>query len=180
MRLTRFALPAAALALLAACQTTPAPRAAEPPPAQPDTLLAVPPPAVEAPRAPVESALAIEQRRLADLFRGTPVVFQMQPDGALRIDVPLRHSFATGSAVVRPALGAVLDRVAASQRDRASTLTVTAPRDEADKTPRLASSRTVSIRSYLVGRGLTIPRVIAKPDPLVNTVTLVVRDPAPL
>ena len=156
MRHTRFALPAAALLLLAACQTTRAPRPSEPLPSQPDTPLAVPqPPVIGAPPAAVESPLAIEQRRLAELFRGTPVVFAMQADGALRVDVPLRHSFAAGSAVVRPALGAVLDRIASSQRSRNSTIAVTAPRDEADKTPRLATSRTI-IRSYLVGRGMTI------------------------
>ena len=183
MRRTRFALPAAALLLLAACQTTRAPRPPDPPPSQPDTPYATPSaPVVEAapPAAPVESPLGIEQRRLADLFRGTPVVFAMQPDGSLRVDVPLQHSFTQGSAVVRPALGAVLDRVAASQRDRTSTFAVTAPRDPGDRTMRLANSRAVSIRSYLVGRGLTIPRISARPDELVGTVTLLVREAAPL
>src|SRR5690348_812753 len=60
--------------------------------------------------------LSEEQRRLADLFRGTPVVFAMQPDGSMRVSVPLRYSFDPGRFAVKPPLGAVLDRVAKSQR----------------------------------------------------------------
>jgi len=40
-----------------------------------------------------KATLASEQRRLAELFRGTPVEFEMQRDGSLRITVPLTFAF---------------------------------------------------------------------------------------
>src|SRR5450631_3597841 len=59
-------------------------------------------------------ALDAERRRLAELFRGTPVVFLTTSDGHLRATVPRRFCFDPGSVKVRPALGAVLDRIAKS------------------------------------------------------------------
>ena len=52
------------------------------------------------PKATLES----EQRRLAELFRGTPVVFEMQRDGSLRIVVPMAFAFDKGRSVVKPPL----------------------------------------------------------------------------
>ena len=78
------------LALLVGCGTTPS----------------------TAPGAPAPKvSLAAEQRRLADLFRGTPVVFQMQSDGSLRVEVPLRYSFDTGGSTVKPGLQPGSERV---------------------------------------------------------------------
>ena len=50
------------------------------------------------------AALEAEQERLAGLFEGTPVVFAMQPDGSLRVAVPLRYSFDPGRHAVKPPL----------------------------------------------------------------------------
>src|SRR5437899_7062291 len=89
-------------------------------------------PSVSAPGLPEEQpkvTLLSEQRRLADLFRGTPVVFAMQPDGSLRVGVPLKYSFDDGQTVVKPPLAAVLDRVARSQRTQKTRLHVAAPTD---------------------------------------------------
>ena len=125
--------------LLAGCGSTPAP---------PSTPGAAPsPPSAKA-------ALAAEQRRLAELFRGTPVVFALEPDGSLRVEVPLRYCFDSVRAEVKPPLAAVLDRVAASQRRERTRLLVTAPADPGAKGLRLATERAVSTRDYLMGRGI--------------------------
>ena len=65
----------------------------------------VSPPAGAAARPPAHlPTLASEQQRLSALFDGTPVVFAMQGDGSLRVEVPLRFSFAPGSSTVKPPL----------------------------------------------------------------------------
>jgi len=107
--------------------------------------------------APKVSLLA-EQRRLADLFRGTPVVFEMKPDGSLRVGVPLRYSFDDGRAAVKPPLAAVLDRVAKSQRSQKTRLRVAAPADVSSTNPQLAKDRAASARDYLVARGVRVWR----------------------
>ncbi|MBX9716065.1 MAG: hypothetical protein K2X42_05665, partial [Burkholderiaceae bacterium] len=45
--------------------------------------------------------LAEERQRLAELFQGTPVVLAIDRDGSLRAEVPLRHCFDPGRAVVK-------------------------------------------------------------------------------
>ena len=103
-------------------------------------------------------SLAAEQRRLADLFHGTPVVFQMQSDGSLRIEVPLRYSFDTGGSAVKPPLAAVLDRIAKSQRSQATRLQVAAPGDAGAHNPLLARDRAASTRDYMVAHGIAATR----------------------
>jgi outer membrane protein OmpA-like peptidoglycan-associated protein len=118
-------------------------------------------PSVGAPALPEEQpkvSLASEQRRLADLFRGTPVVFEMQPDGSLRVDVPLKYSFDDGQTVVKPPLAAVLDRVARSQRAQKTKLRVAAPTDARSANPQLARERAASTRDYLVAHGVKASR----------------------
>ena len=83
-----FCLIAVLLAVLAGCGS------------QPTVREAVPGQVAPAPRA----TLAAEQRRLAELFRGTPVVFAMQNDGSLRVTVPLEFSFDRGRHAVKPPL----------------------------------------------------------------------------
>ena len=103
-------------------------------------------------------SLADEQRRLADLFRGTPVVFAMQADGSLRVTVPLHFSFDRGRYAVKPPLAAVLDRIVKSQRAEATRLVVAAPADPRSKGLRLATERATSARDYMVGRGIDATR----------------------
>jgi outer membrane protein OmpA-like peptidoglycan-associated protein len=112
--------------------------------------------------------LASEQQRLSALFDGTPVVFAMQGDGSLRVEVPLRFSFDPGSSTVKPPLAAVLDRIATSQRRAASRLLVIAPGDKRGKGVTLGSDRAVSARDYLVGHGIAATRFtvsgVVEPD----------------
>lgn len=105
--------------------------------------------------------LGSEQQRLAELFRGTPVVFQMQADGSLRIEVPLRFSFDRGASAVKPPLAALLDRVAQGQQNQATRVRIAAPLDAGVRTPVLAKERAASTRDYLVARGIAVTRFAA-------------------
>jgi outer membrane protein OmpA-like peptidoglycan-associated protein len=109
--------------------------------------------------APAHPTLAAEQQRLAELFRGTPVVFAMQPDGGLRVTVPLHFCFDRGAGAVKPPLAAVLDRIAKSQRDEATRLRVAAPADPGVKNPALVRDRAQSTRDYLAARGISMSRL---------------------
>jgi outer membrane protein OmpA-like peptidoglycan-associated protein len=143
------------LALLAGCATTPS----GPAPGQ-------------------KVSLAAEQRRLADLFRGTPVVFQMQSDGSLRVEVPVRYSFDIGGSAVKPPLAAVLDRIARSQRGQATRLQVAAPGDTGAHNPLLARDRAASTRDYLVAHGVAAIRFSALTPTRSDSVEIVVTEVA--
>jgi len=143
------------LALLAGCGTTPS------------TVPGAPAPKV---------SLAAEQRRLADLFHGTPVVFQMQSDGSLRVEVPLRHSFDTGGSTVKPPLAAVLDRISKSQRGQATRLQVAAPGDAGAHNPLLARDRAASTRDYMVAHGVAATRFSALTPTRSDAVEIVVAE----
>jgi outer membrane protein OmpA-like peptidoglycan-associated protein len=152
------------LAALAACGTkppSPSPSPGTGAPTAPSTPGA---PVPEPPR----PTLAAEQKRLAALFEGTPVVFAMQQDGSLRVEVPLRFSFDPGSSTVKPPLAAVLDRIATSQRRGSSRVLVVAPGDKRGKGITLGNDRAGSTRDYLVGHGIAATRFtlasVVEPD----------------
>lgn len=153
------------IAVLAACGTTPSA-----PPAPPAG--SVPARAAPAPR----TTLASEQVRLAELFRGTPVVFSMQQDGALRATVPLRFSFDTGAIKVKPPLAAVLDRLAKSQLQTAARMRVSAPPDPPARVPALARDRALSVRDYLMGQGIAAARLQVNGATQAEQVEIVVAD----
>ena len=132
------------VAALAACGTRPA---------------SAPSTAPEA--APRQPTLAAAQRRLAALFDGTPVAFTMQPDGSLRATVPRRYAFDAGAIKVKPPLAAVLDRLAKSQAPTASRLRVRTPPDPERRGADLARDRALSVRDYLMGRGIALTRLQA-------------------
>ena len=132
------------LAVLAACASRPAPSV----PAAPAPATAPPPP-----------TLGSEQRRLAALFEGTPVVFALQRDGSLRVTVPLRYCFDHGAARVKRPLGAVLDRLAKSQLHAASSFRVAAPSDPGARGLELARERALATRDYLMGHHLAATRL---------------------
>src|SRR5487761_2171253 len=111
-------------------------------------------PAPSAAPAPLHPTLAAEQRRLAALFRGTPVVFEMQPDGSLRVAVPLHFCFDRGAGIVKPPLAAVLDQVARSQRQESTRLRVAAAPDPGSRGHALARDRAESARDYLAAGGI--------------------------
>ena len=116
------------------------------------------PSARPAPPAPV-SPLVTEQRWLDEWFRGTPVVIALADHGTLQVEVPLANSFDAGSNALKPALVAVLDRVATSLRRQATLrVSVAAPTD-AGGAAALAGSRTQRVREHLVSRGVAAVRV---------------------
>ena len=185
MRLFPLFAASAVIVLIAGCKTAPpsptaasgsaTPSASGSPatPRQP-----TPSPATKA--ASTKAHLAIEKLRLAELFRGTPVLFALQPDGSMRVEVPLNFSFDTGKAVVKPPLAAVLDRVAAGQLQEVTQIVVRAPTDATAKSPTLLGERGASVRDYLVTRGLADTRVVVSGPAGAAVVRLVVTDtPAP-
>lgn len=129
------ALLIATAALLGACGTSP--------------TSTVPAKGASAPR----PTLAQERQRIADLFQGTPVTLAIDGDGSLRAEVPLKFSFDAGRAVVKPPLGALLDRLVGSPATRGVSWVVAAPGDPKSKGNTLALERAASTRDYLVGRG---------------------------
>jgi outer membrane protein OmpA-like peptidoglycan-associated protein len=182
MRLPSLFAAALAIMLIAGCQTTPPAKAtagtpvpaAAPAPSPPRQPAANP--ATKA--AATKANLAIEKLRLAELFRGTPVLFVLQPDGSMRADVPLQFSFDAGRSVVKPPLAAVLDRIAAGQRDESTHVVVHAPGDAAGKA--LAGERAASMRDHLVARGLADARVTVAPPAGATVVRVIVADAAPM
>ena len=103
--------------------------------------------------------LATEHRFLEDWFRGTPVVIAAQPPVTLQLEVPLVNSFDAGKADIKPALNAVLDRVAQSLlRQSAARINVNAPAD-AGGNAALAQSRMQRVREALGRKGIASTRV---------------------
>jgi outer membrane protein OmpA-like peptidoglycan-associated protein len=151
--------------LMSACASTPSS-----PPAKGSGVFSAPAPNAApadpnaAPRAPAPSnppatALATEQRFLEDWFRGTPVVIAAQPPITLQLDVPLVNSFDAGKADIKPALNAVLDRVAQSLlRQSAARININAPAD-AGGNAALAQSRAQRVREALGSKGIAATRV---------------------
>jgi len=151
-----------AVVVLAGCATpnvnpgapgaTPRPGAVEPPPAAPG---ARPAPAPVPALSPVQS----EQRFLEDWFRGTPVAIALADVNTLVVDVPLAHSFTPGSPTIKPALAAVLERVATSlRRQPALRVSIAAPTDP-NAAVALAASRSQQVREHLIGRGVAASRM---------------------
>lgn len=123
-------------------------------------------------------SLESEQRRLAELFRGTPVVFDIQNDGSLRVTVPLRFSFDKGRHAVKPPLGAVLERIARSQHKASTRVHVAAPADPNTKGLMLATERATSARDYMVARGIEATRFSVSALGGGDTVVIVVAEAA--
>jgi outer membrane protein OmpA-like peptidoglycan-associated protein len=152
-----------ALAVLSACETpapAPAPRPAPPgaPASQLPPPIATPAPSWPAPVAP--SPPVAEQRWLDEWFRGTPVTIALADINTLGVDVPLANSFEAGKSAVKPALAAVLDRVATSLRRQPTVrVSIAAPLDAAGGAVALATARAQQVRGHLVARGVPATRV---------------------
>jgi outer membrane protein OmpA-like peptidoglycan-associated protein len=166
MKIPMF-ITALCLATLAGCASKSTPVPATAPAAPPGTApkAAAPgAPAASGPAAaapvPPRASLAAEQKRLSELFQGTPVVFTMQADGSLKVEVPLSFCFDRGAFVVKPPLAAVLDRLARSQRGDMTKLRVSAAGDTAASGANLARDRAASARDYMVARGVLAARVV--------------------
>jgi len=164
-------------ATLTACKTAPTAAGGTVPAAPASSASPSRPTANLATRAAATKAnLAIEKVRLTELFRGTPVVFVLQADGSLRVEVPLSFSFDAGQAVVKPPLAAVLDRVATGQRDELTRVVVSAPPDAANKGSTLPVDRSASVQHYLTTRGLAEARLGSAPAGGASVVRLVISE----
>jgi outer membrane protein OmpA-like peptidoglycan-associated protein len=121
-----------------------------------------------APTAQQLAALASERQWLQSWFKGTPVRIEQRGDGPVDIEVPREFSFDTGHGNVKPALGAVLDKIAESLR-RAPQLKlalIAAPGDAASGAldAALALRRATQVRMHLVDRGAPA-RQLGTPEP---------------
>ncbi|MBX3635943.1 MAG: OmpA family protein [Rubrivivax sp.] len=122
----------------------------------------------DAPKAPVDSPpaaatpLAIERQWLQQWFEGTPVRIAQGADGALTVEVPREFCFDAGRSTVKPALAAVLDKVAESLRrvSQARLVLVAAPQDGDAASP-LAQQRGAAMRRHLMTRGVLSSRIAA-------------------
>ena len=164
----------AAVMLIAGCKTAPPSASGQPASSQPRQ----PAPNAATKAAATKANLAVEKLRLAELFRGTPVLFALQPDGSLRAEVPLQFSFDAGKALVKPPLAAVLDRIAAGQLHEVTQVVVHGPLDPADKGAALAGDRAASVQAYLVAHGLAAARVAVSNLAGAPLVRIVVTDAA--
>jgi hypothetical protein len=144
MKLRALCSATALAALLAGCAST-----GNQPPIQQSPVS--PPPQAT----PPAISLASEQRRLADLFRDTPVVIAMTPEGHMRVEVPLKYSFKKGLSVVEPPLAKVLDHVVPSARAPGMKARVSAPSDNG-KAGLIAQDRAASARDYLIAKGVPV------------------------
>ena len=136
-----------ALALALGGCATPAPR----PPAAPAT-------AEE--RTAAAEALSVERQWLVSWFHGTPTRIEQHSDGAVTVEVPREFCFEPGKTGVRPALAAVLSKVAESLR-RVSAATVpliAAPGDPGGATA-LALQRADAVHDYLRAHGVAAARL---------------------
>ena len=161
-RALRTGLPALALlAVLAGCATpAPAPWPGAPGSAESTSPSSTSAPPSTRPTTPAPTPLIAEQRWLDEWFRGTPVVISLTDINTLAVDVPLANSFNAGSSNLKPALVAVLDRVATSLRRQPTLrISVAAPPDAAANTAALASTRAQQMRAHLVSRGVPAARM---------------------
>lgn len=106
-------------------------------------------------------ALVAERRYLNEWFAGTPVVIEIDRDGALRVEVPLQFAFDARQTKPKPALQKVLDRVGTSLR-RVPTARVhlLAPPDPSAPTDGvLVDKRLKAVREEVVSRGVNAIRI---------------------
>ena len=108
-----------------------------------------------APGARADASLAGERQWLQSWFAGTPVVITQRHDGPVQIEIPREFCFDAGRSAVKPALAAVLDKVAQSLRrtPQARLALLAAPGDSAASTP-LPLQRATQIRAHLLSRGV--------------------------
>lgn len=122
-------------------------------------------------RANLPGDLAIEQRWLKSWFKGTPVRIVQNSDGSLSVAVPREFCFDRGRSDLKPALAAVLDKVAESLRRRpqAQLLLLAAPPD-VNGDPSLALQRAARVQDHLRQRGIDAARLV---EPAVTNVAAV-------
>ena len=148
------------LAVVAGCTSTPpAPSTAEP---------ALPPTPAPAPtpdqRAATPAHLAAERQWLSSWFKGTPVKIRQVDENAIAIDVPREFCFDQGASKVKPALGAVLDKMTQSlQRVPIAQVTLIAAPGDAQGSNALALKRAAQVQQHLRNAGVRAER-LGKPS----------------
>lgn len=111
-------------------------------------------------RAAQPAALTAERQWLQSWFDGTPVSIVSRGGRSVTVDVPLAHSFEPGRSRVKPALAAVLDKVAQSMRrlPYAAMPLIAAP-DDARPTRGLALQRATQVQRHLRNAGVPASRL---------------------
>jgi outer membrane protein OmpA-like peptidoglycan-associated protein len=115
-------------------------------------------------RTAAAEALTVERQWLQSWFRDTPVRIAQRADGAVAIDVPREFCFEPGRSRMKPALAAVLDKVAESlRRAPFAQLPLLAAPEDANGVPPLALQRATEVRDHLRSRGVDASR-LGKPS----------------
>lgn len=106
-------------------------------------------------------SLSAERKYLAERFAGTPVTIDLDLEGALVVEVPLKFAFDAGSDKPKPALKKVLDYVATSLRRVTTTRFATEAPADTKPDPVLAERRAKAVSAYLVTRAVNVQRADA-------------------
>lgn len=106
-----------------------------------------------------------QKRAMQQATQGTGVQVTQTADNRLKVDIPSDISFASGSAAISPNLRPILDRFAASlNQNPGTTVTIIGHTDntgsDAINIP-LSRDRALSVRDYLVSRGVAANRIMA-------------------
>ena len=131
------------------------------PPRQGDSATVGPGGSRDAPRTATrgQNPLAVERDWLRSWFEGTPVAIDQRDQGPLSVEVPLAFSFEPGRSRVKPALAAVLDKLAESLRRSGALLPGLAAPADAAGPPALALQRAGAVRAHLLSRGVPLARL---------------------
>ena len=146
------------LAVVAGCTSTPpAPSTSTPAPTP------APAPTSDQ-RAATPAHLAAERQWLSAWFKGTPVKIRQVDENAIAIDVPREFCFDQGASKVKPALGAVLDKMTQSlQRVPIAQVTLIAAPADAQANNDLALKRAAQVQQHLRNAGVRADR-LGKPS----------------
>lgn len=105
-------------------------------------------------------ALVREAIWLRSWFEGTPVRVETPSSGLLRVAVPREFCFDPGRARVKPALAAVLAKLAESlRRQPQAELALVATPEDAKPAKALAGERAAQVRRSLSERGVPLPQL---------------------
>ena len=147
------------LAVLAGCASAPTPA----PTSSASTPAPAPAPTPDQ-RAAAPAHLTAERQWLSSWFKGTPVKIRQVDDNAIAIDVPREFCFDQGASKVKPALGAVLDKMTQSlQRVPIAQVTLIAAPTDAKGTDELALKRAAQVQQHLRAAGVRADR-LGKPS----------------
>jgi len=147
------------LAVLAGCASAPTPA----PTSSASTPAPAPAPTPDQ-RAAAPAHLTAERQWLSSWFKGTPVKIRQVDDNAIAIDVPREFCFEQGASKVKPALGAVLDKMTQSlQRVPIAQVTLIAAPADAKGTDELALKRAAQVQQHLRAAGVRADR-LGKPS----------------